>query len=78
MKIKIMSKLFVVLFTIFLSMPLLAQDNVPPPPPENASNGGGPVGGGAPIGGGLAILIAMGAAYGGKKMYDMNKKKLAE
>lgn len=42
-----------------------------PPPPNNGNTSGGggtPVGGGAPIGGGVLILVAMGAAYGIKKI----------
>jgi hypothetical protein len=53
----------------------------PPPPPnggETPSQGGNtPVGGGAPIAGGIGILLALGAAYGGKKIYDIKKFKLA-
>ncbi len=68
---------------IFAISALSAQT---PPPPNN--NGGGtssppngnntPVGGGAPIGSGVAILLALGAAYGGKKVYDFRKHKLTE
>ena len=45
---------------------------------EADRHGGGPVG--APIDGGLGILLAMGAAYGGKKLYKarQDKKKEAE
>jgi len=32
----------------------------------------------APIGSGVAILLALGAAYGGKKVYDFRKHKLTE
>lgn len=39
-----------------------------------ASSGNTPVGGGAPIGGGLFILLGLGAAYGGKKIWDYRKK----
>ena len=49
----------------------------PPPPPDNPSTSGstGPVGGGAaPIGGGIAILLALGAGYGAKKVYDARKR----
>ena len=48
-----------------------------PPDPGNDPQAGGedPLGGGAPIGGGTFILIALGAAYGGKKIYDNKKKK---
>lgn len=48
----------------------------PPPPPQG---GGNPRTdgnrNGAPIDGGLGILLAMGAAYGGKKLYQAYKKK---
>jgi hypothetical protein len=47
-----------------------------PPPPNPSQTGGGnnlPVGGGAPIGSGLAILLALGAAYGWKKAVAMRK-----
>ena len=49
-----------------------------PPPPNNGNgtpNGGSntPVGGGAPIGSGLAVLLALGAIYGSKKVFDLNK-----
>jgi hypothetical protein len=37
-----------------------------------------PVGDGAPIGGGLLILVALGAGYGAKKVWDFKKQKLAE
>lgn len=46
----------------------------PPPPPEHGQGGNQPAGGGAPIAGGLAILLALGAAYTGKKIYDARKK----
>ena len=59
-----------------ISTGLYAQ--TPPPPNGNGGSptGGGhtPVGGGAPIGGGLLILTLLGAAYGGKKVYQMNKE----
>jgi len=53
------------------------------PPPPNGGNGAPtgdntPVGGGASIAGGIGILLALGAAYGGKKVYDFKKRKLAE
>ena len=62
-----------------LSINLFAQT----PPPPNGGNGAPsgnntPVGGGAPIAGGIGILLALGAAYGGKKVYDFKKRKLAE
>lgn len=55
--------------------PLSAQNGDPPPPPgEHGQNGNQPPGGGAPITGGIGILLALGAAYGGKKVYDVTKK----
>lgn len=54
-----------------------AQAQGEPPPPSTGGIGGpsgGVVGGGAPIGSGLVILLALGAGYGGKKMYDFRKK----
>jgi len=51
----------------------------PPQPPDNPGNGGnGPGGGGAPLDGGLGILLAMGALYGGKKLYEARKMKQKE
>jgi len=58
---------------------LLAQ--APPPPNGGQSPGSGgntPVGNGAPIGSGLFILLGLGAAYGGKKVYDMRKEQLED
>ena len=57
---------------------LLAQA---PPPPNGGSNPGSgntPVGNGAPIGGGMFILLGLGAAYGGKKIYEWKKEGLEE
>lgn len=45
----------------------------PPPPPSGGHGATGnqpPTGGNAPIGGGLAIMLALGAAYAGKKAYE--------
>lgn len=53
----------------FLGLGAFAQGG-PPPPPGEVSGGDVPMGGGAPIGGGLAILLSLGAAYGGRKVYQ--------
>ena len=70
-------KLILVLFAV-MALPLLSLSDVPPPPP--GGTGGGPGGGGTPVGapidGGMGILLALGLAYGGKKLYDMRKEKL--
>ena len=61
-------------FTLFTAN-VFSQD---PPPPPTAGHGatGNQDGGGAPIGDGLLILLGLGAAYGGKKLYHLfNEKK---
>jgi hypothetical protein len=74
MKKQIVRTLTGLLMAIFLSFTpvLLAQD--PPPPPSGGHGQTGnqsPPGGGTPIGSGLVLLLALGAAYGGKKVYEM-------
>jgi len=50
----------------------------PPPPPDGGTQGGHNLGGnqgkGAPIDGGLGILLVLGSAYGGYKLYKSRKK----
>jgi len=64
----------------FTTSELAAQ--APPPPPSGGHGAGGnqPAegGGGAPIGGGLGILLALGAAYGGRKVYKYYQDKTEE
>ena len=69
----IISKLMVL--GLILAMPVIMLAQTPPHPNGGNNPGGGntPVGGGAPIDGGLSILIALGAAYGGKKIYQMKQ-----
>ncbi|MEI6884876.1 MAG: hypothetical protein WCO02_10335 [Bacteroidota bacterium] len=66
--IKKWSKYLFVLILVFFA-PLFTALADPPSPPDPGgspvSGGGTPVG--APIDGGLGILLAMGAAYGGRK-----------
>jgi hypothetical protein len=47
----------------------------PPPPGGGAAPCGGPFGTVCPIDGGVSLLIAAGAALGGKKAFDLKKKK---
>jgi hypothetical protein len=66
---------FITVFFITLTVAfnsLMAQ----PMPGGDPSQGGGnaPVGGYAPVGSGLVILLALGAGYGSKKVYDARKK----
>jgi amino acid transporter len=81
-KIKIIFTAALIAFSLF-SFSLSAQD--PPPPPPGHGTGGNVPGGGAPIAGGIGILLALGAVYGGKKVWDfhlagrqVSKRKPAE
>lgn len=68
-------KVVIIALLSFSFLGLFAQDP-PPPPPNGGKPGGGvtPVGGGAPIGSGVFILLALGTAYGGKKVFDNRVK----
>ena len=73
MKKYILKTLTIISFTL-LATGAFAQ--VPPPPPSGHGSGGNqPAGGGAPIGGGIGILLALGAAYGGKKVFQLMKNE---
>ena len=63
-------------FFLMASLPVLAQD--PPPPPGGGHGQGGnqTPGGSAPVGSGLVLMMALGAAYGSKKIYDARKRLL--
>ncbi|MCD4732288.1 MAG: hypothetical protein K8R74_16910 [Bacteroidales bacterium] len=64
--------LVVTAFILGGSLFMMAQ----PPHPNGGSTPGTsstPIGGGAPIGGGLIIMMALGAAYGSKKLYKAFK-----
>lgn len=75
---KILIKLSFIALLSIGSTALLAQG--PPDPPVDPGDGGGPVGGSAPIGSGIAILLSLGAAYGGRKVYKAwkNSQELEE
>lgn len=66
----------ITILVFLISMPLItiAQQTNPGDPGGDPSGGGDPLGGGAPIGGGLFILIGLGAAYGGRKIYQLYKE----
>jgi hypothetical protein len=63
-------RIVILLAVILTSTALFAQPGPPTGPPC-----GGPFGPACPIDGGVSILIAAGLAYGGKKSYDMARKK---
>jgi hypothetical protein len=71
---------YILLIAVFVSIGIASLAQAPPAPPANAQSGGGgspgPVG--APIDGGLGILLAMGAAYGSKKLYAAKKARNIE
>ncbi len=66
----------IILISLSISFTAIAQ--APPPPPPDHGSTGNQNGGNAPIGSGLFILIGLGAAYGGKKLYDHRKENLEE
>ena len=71
----------IILIAAFLTTsPLLMLAQSPPHPNGgNAPGGGnGPVGGGAPIGSGVVVMLAMAAAYGAKKLYQVRSISVAE
>lgn len=60
------------LFLLVSSARVMAQGAPPPPPAEgHGMSGDLPAGGNAPIGGGLVMMLLMGAAYAGKKIYNL-------
>jgi len=76
-----MKKLYKILIVILLAITTTTLEvygqAAPPPPPSHDATGNEP-GRGAPIGGGLFILLGLGAAYGGRKLYQIRKQKLEE
>jgi hypothetical protein len=67
---------FLVLTLFFAASVSVAQTQAPPPPAHGTTDPTVP-GGSAPIGEGIVLLVALGAAYGGRKVYSM-RRKLAE
>ena len=63
-------KKFIWILSILLiaSLPLIAQE-------ELGSETGGPDPGAVPVDGGLSLLLAAGAAFGGRKLYRQGAKK---
>ena len=68
-------KAFAISLFILFSYSAIA-DNPPPPPGSGSNTQANKLGGKAPVGSGLLLLIGLGAAYGGKKIYD-NKKNFS-
>ena len=69
-------KIFLIIIFLIFNVIAFAQ---PLPGGDPSGSGADPLGGGgAPIGSGLFILLGLGIAYGGKKIYDLKKKKLLD
>ena len=77
MKKRIKQFSIVLLLTFFMGINLTVLAQGPPPPPGggHGETGNQNAGGDAPIGGGIAILLSMGAAWGGRKVYQAYKKE---
>jgi hypothetical protein len=71
---KIIKLLATGLFTLLISLSLLAQ-NPPDPPDEHGETQDQEPGGNAPLGAGTVILLGLGAIYGTKKVLDLRKKE---
>jgi hypothetical protein len=74
MKKTIITLSAVILLALAPAAVIFAQPN----PGQNSGStpvGGGPIGGNAPIGSGMVIMLALGAAYAGKKAYDAQAKR---
>jgi hypothetical protein len=78
-KNKKMKKILIILILLigfsFTGLELMSQ-NPPEPPGEGHGNNNNLPGGGAPLGSGLAILLVLGSAYGGYKIYRAKRTNL--
>lgn len=70
-KIVLLTVFFITFTVAFNSLSAQPQ---PPDPGGDPTGGNLPVGGTAPIGSGLVILLALGAGYGSKKVYNARKR----
>jgi hypothetical protein len=72
---KFITSVLIILF--FTATPFISNifADTPPDPGGGPGSGDQPVGGGAPIGGGLIVMLVMGAAYGAKKTFFLNKEE---
>jgi hypothetical protein len=68
-----MNKKAIILTGVFLAITYFVHSAPPPPPPANDPPCWPPPC--IPIDGGITMLMAAGAAYGAKKLYNSRKKK---
>lgn len=73
MKIKHLKKIIISLVFVFATSFSYAQMMDPGNPGGGPTGGDPPVGGNAPVSGGIAIMLTLGALYGGKKVYHLVK-----
>ena len=66
---------FLVALPLCFANPVMAEDPIAPPPPGAHGQSGNQAPAGAPIDGGVGILLALGAAYGARKIYLHRKKE---
>ena len=69
---------FLVALPLCFANPVMADDPIAPPPPGAHGQSGNQAPAGAPIDGGVGILLALGAAYGARKIYLHRKKEALE
>jgi len=73
-----MKKVLMFSFIALLLFTTVGYGQAPPPPPGSGhGQSGNQTGGNAPIGSGTIILLMLGAAYGGKKVYHYFKDEEA-
>jgi hypothetical protein len=71
MKKNIMS--LIITIGLFATPLLSTGQATSPSDPTGTPEASTPLGGSAPVGGGMVILLTLGAAYGGKKVYNLFK-----
>ncbi len=69
-----------ILIAVFALFTVVAFAQGPGDPGGDPSGESPPIGagGGAHLGGGILILLTLGLAYGGKRLYDLKKEKKEE
>ena len=75
-----MKKIILIIIITCLMIPgmLFSQQRGPGNPGGEPTGNDPPIGGGAPVGSGMVILLSLGAAYLGRKVYVNHKKDQEE
>lgn len=73
-KRKYLNLVFLFLFQVF-AVVAMGQITAPSNPGNKPTGSDPPLGGGAPLGGGTFFMIAMAAAYAGKKIVDLKNEE---